>query len=222
MSALPKPQPCEQRWLAMMPTANGRRCSKCEKEIYDFSAMSWPAIEQLQAAHGNALCGLYAPAQLRHWGQQPPATCAPLAAATALALALSSLPAAGQTVANSAAPALMLSGTVTTISSKGKADPVPGATVLLVGTNLGTTTDEKGYYQLAIPPAALNPAGTTLLYTVIGYANSYVTLPSESTGTQQRDVQLAVDTWEIDTFYVKLSLADRIKWRFKRWFSSEE
>ncbi|MGI4874930.1 MAG: hypothetical protein ACRYFX_27565 [Janthinobacterium lividum] len=58
MNTLPKPPPCHQNWLAMLPTRNGRLCGQCNKEIHDFSAMSWPAITQTQAAHGNALCGM--------------------------------------------------------------------------------------------------------------------------------------------------------------------
>ncbi|WP_210519476.1 hypothetical protein [Hymenobacter terricola] len=64
MNALPKPQPCGQNWLDMQPTDNGRHCGQCGKEIYDFSAMSWPEIVRTQATHGNALRGMYAPAQL--------------------------------------------------------------------------------------------------------------------------------------------------------------
>ncbi|WP_460501564.1 hypothetical protein, partial [Hymenobacter agri] len=91
---LPKPQPCGQSWLGMTPTANGRLCGQCDKEIYDFSGMSWPAIAQTQAAHGNALCGMYSPEQLKYWGQTPPpSTCTKLAAATTLALTLANLPA---------------------------------------------------------------------------------------------------------------------------------
>lgn len=222
MSSLPKPLPCNQRWAAMTPTANGRRCGKCEKEIYDFSGMNWREIEQTQHTHGNTLCGMYTPAQLRHWGQQPPSACAPLAAATALALALSNLPARGQTPAVSPTPAMTVRGTVTTVSAKGKSAPVPGVTVVLVGTTLGTTSDGQGHYELAIPASAVNPAGTALLYTSIGYVNAYLTLPHTITGIQHRDMELAEDARESQNFYVKLTLADRIKWRFKRWFSASE
>lgn len=217
MPTIPKPQPCDQRWLNMTPTANGRRCDQCAKEIYDFSAMSWAQIEQLQATHGNALCGLYTPAQLKHWGQQPHTSCASLAGATALALALSSLPAQGQTTGVSTTPIITLSGTVTGTSDKGKVEPVPGAVVVVAGTNQGTTADVTGHYQLEIPAVA----GTTLLYTLVGYSNVYWTLPAGSTGSLQHDIQLG-PTAELPNFYVKFTLTDRIKWRFKRWFTSGE
>ena len=95
--------------------------------------MSWPEIARTQAAHGHALCGMYAPAQLAHWGQSPPAgPCARLAAAASLALALSALLVRAQTPA--AVATATLSGTVRMASANGKVVPVPYATVLLTST----------------------------------------------------------------------------------------
>ena len=53
-----------------------------------------------------------------------------------------------------------VSGTVTTESG----DPLIGANVIVKGTNIGTVTDENGYYSLTVPDDA-----TTLVVSFIGY-----------------------------------------------------
>ncbi|WP_167852267.1 carboxypeptidase-like regulatory domain-containing protein [Hymenobacter elongatus] len=204
----------------MKATANGRRCGQCEKEIYDFSAMSWPAIARTQAAHGNALCGMYAPAQLEHWGQAPPeSACARLAAATALALTLSAIPAAAQTLA-----ATTLSGTVRAVSSKGKPEPLPFATVLLTGTTIGVTTDEHGYYELAIPDAGSSTEATTVVFTSIGYETAQWELPPQSPGLLQHDALLAINlNTSLSVFSVrKPTVAARAGWTLRRWFGRSQ
>jgi hypothetical protein len=222
MSTLLKPQPCDQNWLAMPPTARGRLCGQCEREIYDFSAFSWPQIVQTQAAYGNRLCGLYSDAQLAHWGHVPPRACAPLAAATALALALTAVPAPAQTLSHTTPgpAALELRGTVTMISAQtGKPEPVPGVTVLLLGSTLGASTDAQGHYTLTVPLA--ERADTLRLgFSAIGFVTQHVPLPLTPTGVVEQNAQLAFDARDIQAFYVrKPSLLARVKWRFQRWFA---
>jgi hypothetical protein len=217
---LPKPQLCDQNWLAMPPTTKGRLCGQCEREIYDFSALSWPQIVQTQAAHGNRLCGLYSDAQLAHWGHVPPRVCAPLAAATALALALTAVSAPAQTPAPASlgSAALHLRGTVTMVSVQtGKLEPVPGVTVLLLGSTLGASTDEQGHYALTVPPAGR--ADTLRLgFSAIGFVTQHVPLPPTPTGVVEQNAQLVLDAREVQAFYVrKPSLLTRVKWRFQRW-----
>ncbi|TDN38668.1 carboxypeptidase-like regulatory domain-containing protein [Hymenobacter sp. UV11] len=219
---LPKPQLCDQNWLAMPPTARGRLCGQCEREIYDFSALSWPQIVQTQAAHGNRLCGLYSDAQLAHWGHVPPRACAPLAAATALALALAAVPAPAQTLspATPGPAAIHLRGTVTMVSAQtGKPEPVPGVTVLLLGSTLGTSTDMQGHYALTVPIA--ERADTVRLgFSALGFVTQHVPLPLTPTGVVEQNAQLVLDAREVQAFYVrKPSLLTRVQWRFQRWFT---
>jgi hypothetical protein len=218
---LPKPRPCHQNWLAMPPTARGRLCGQCEREIYDFSALSWPQIVQTQAAHGNRLCGLYSDAQLAHWGHVPPRACEPLAAATALALALTTVPAPAQTLATTTLgpAALHLRGTVTTVSAQtGQPEPVPGVTVLLLGSILGASTDAQGHYALTVPTA--DRVDTIRLgFSAVGFVTQHVPLLLTPAGVVEQNAQLVLDAREEQAFYVrKPSLLTRVKWRFQRWF----
>jgi hypothetical protein len=216
MPILSKPKPCAQNWLAMQPTAKGRRCVACEKEIYDFSALSWPQIVQTQAAHGNRLCGMYSDAQLAHWGQAPPNTCAPLAAATALALVFTSLPAPAQT--SGTAAALTLEGTVTAlISPTGQPEPLFGTTVLLLGTTIGASTDAQGHYTLPVPET-LRRDTLTLVFSSVGFVTQRLAVPLTSTRLREQNAQLVLDG-QAEIFSVQMpSLTQRLKWRVKRWF----
>jgi hypothetical protein len=221
MSVLPKPQPCDQNWLAMQPTANGRRCGQCEKEIFDFSAMSWPEIVRTQAAHGHTLCGMYAPKQLEHWGQSPPSPCARLAAATTLALTLSAIPAPAQNLTYTRpAAGRTLSGTVLSPRAKGKFAPAPGVTVMLKGTNLGAATDDNGHYELVIPDTVCHAA--TIVFSSIGYLRTEWPLPP-SQGPLQHDATLVEDDNPLAVFSVpRPSLLQRARWTLKRWFGREQ
>ena len=217
MNNLPKPQPCGQPWLAMQPTANGRHCGQCDKEIYDFSGMAWPAIARTQAEHGNALCGLYSPGQLKHWGQTPSA-CAKLAAATTLALALSAIPAAAQTPSSRT-----LTGTVMYVSDKGKPEPLPGATVLLAGTQVGISTDMQGRYELTLPDEKSLPEAAEIRISSIGLTTARWPLPTTGEAPLQHDAVLQIDPRSIITFSVRRpTLPERAWWSLKRLFSRRQ
>jgi hypothetical protein len=222
MTVPPKPQPCDQPWLAMQPTADGRLCAQCEKEIYDFSTLSWPQIMQTRAAHGNGLCGMYSDAQLAHWGHSPPSSCVPLVAA-ALVLTLTTLPAPAQSVSLpvTTSDSIQLRGTVTNISPQtGQLEPLPGTTVLLVGTTLGTVTDAQGHYTFTIS-APQEEKSTTLGFSFIGFVTQRIALSPTNTDVVEQNVQLVPDPTGIITFSIrKPSLTERLKWQFTRWFMS--
>ena len=219
MNNLPKPQPCGQSWLEMQPTAHGRQCGQCDKEIYDFSGMAWPAIARAQAAHGNALCGMYALDQLKHWGQQPPpSACAKLAAATTLALALAAIPASP--AAAQAPGGRTLRGTVTFVSDKGQPEPLPYATVLLAGTQVGASTDAQGRYELTLPADNSLPAAANIRISSVGLTTDEWPLPPPGNGPLQHDAVLRPDPHSsITTFSVRRpALPERAWWSLKRLF----
>lgn len=221
----PKPQPCGQPWLAMQPTANGRLCAQCDKEIYDFSTLSWPQIVQVQAAQGNGLCGMYSDAQLAHWGHAAPNRCAPLATAAALVMTLSTLPARAQlgSPAATASDSLQLRGTVTSISAQtGKPEPLPGTTVVVVGTTLGTVTDAQGHYRLTLAVPREGEVAT-LGFSYIGYVPQRLLLAPTGPDVVEHNVELVPDSARLITFSVrKPSLQERLKWCLTRWFGPSQ
>ncbi|MGB7395234.1 MAG: carboxypeptidase-like regulatory domain-containing protein, partial [Pricia sp.] len=79
-----------------------------------------------------------------------------------------------------------ISGTVTADDGTG---PFLGATVLVKGTSLGTTTDMDGAYTISVPPE-----NDTLVFSAIGVE----TLEEVIGGRTTIDVQLATKTTELN------------------------
>ncbi|WP_198424861.1 SusC/RagA family TonB-linked outer membrane protein [Spirosoma endbachense] len=58
----------------------------------------------------------------------------------------------------------------------GGAEPLPGVSVVVKGTNRGTTTDANGRYQLSIPEPASGPGSLTLVFSYVGYVAQEISL----------------------------------------------
>ena len=84
-----------------------------------------------------------------------------------------------------------VSGTVTDASS---GDPIPGVNIRVEATQIGTTTDADGRYELNLPIE-----NRTLLFTFIGYRNQEVEVPPQETTV---DVQLEEDVLGLDEVVV--------------------
>ena len=82
----------------------------------------------------------------------------------------------------------MVSGTVTDASGL----PLPGATVLLKGTNNGTSTDFDGNYSIQATQ------GATLVFSFVGYTSKEITVGSSNT----INVTLSEDTESLDEVIV--------------------
>ncbi len=163
MATLPRisiPQPCAQPWAVMSPTSAGRHCAACATEVVDFTRLSDAEILAFMARQGGRpVCALAHGAQLappapatrwRRWllaglavlGWQSATSCAtkppqsppvPTAAATAT------------DPATAPARQIIIRGQVL----DGASGPaVAGVRVLVNDTQFGTTTDEKGNFEL--------------------------------------------------------------------------
>ncbi|GAB2769658.1 TonB-dependent receptor [Rhabdobacter roseus] len=86
-------------------------------------------------------------------------------------------------------PALAIRGTV----SDDKGEVLPGVSVLVKGSQAGTTTDGKGYYQLDVPDAT-----ATLVFSFVGYLSREVMVGSKTT----LDVALSPDTRALEEVVV--------------------
>ena len=57
------PEPCHENWQNMTPTAKGKFCGSCEKEVLDFSNDSMVSLSKALDS-GSKLCGRFRPDQL--------------------------------------------------------------------------------------------------------------------------------------------------------------
>lgn len=178
LSRISIPQPCTQPWAAMSPTAAGRHCAACATEVMDFTHMSDAEILGFMARQGGRpVCALAHSAQLapsvpaarwRRWllagltllGWQSATSCAtkppqqpPVPATATMATDPAMAPARrsiirGQVLDGASGPA------------------VAGVRVLINDTQFGTTTDDKGNFELvmALNWAPVAGGGVTLKF----------------------------------------------------------
>ena len=223
MTAVPKPKPCGQNWLDMKPAERGRTCGQCSKVITDFSKMSWAEIEQVHLQKKEAVCGMYSPAQLDHWGHEiPKSGCSKFAATAALLISLTaSTQATGQApVEQDTTKRTIIHGTVTGKSIEGSIDTLDYATVVLKNTTVGVTTNGHGHYELDVTDYLGVIAEPTIVFSYIGYERFELKLDNDNTkGELNYNVEMNEGA-QLTDFYVRGSTrAERIKWKFKRCFS---
>ena len=80
--------------------------------------------------------------------------------------------------------------------------PLPGATVLVEGTAIGTTSDFDGNYSISVPESA-----TKLVFSYIGYETQTVTI----SGRNEIDIQLQVTANALDEVVVTALGIERSK-----------
>ena len=184
------PEPCHEDWSQMTPREQGRFCASCEKEVIDFTALSRKQItEKVQA--GKSICGRYRKDQLETTyfiPENKPFKNLGIAAAFTSLLALCE-PVMGQETE--------VKTKQTQISQKDKAEvikltpkkdliiegtvldqddyPLPGANIMVSGSNHGTVTDFDGYFKLIIPLDEIEK-NNTLVCSFIGFKTEEVIL----------------------------------------------
>ncbi len=91
-----------------------------------------------------------------------------------------------------------ISGRVTNEQGVG----LPGATVLIQGTTIGTHTDDEGRYTIVVPGSRANGQSSILLARTIGYAARQVPVTIASGATMTQDFSLVVNPLNLDVVVV--------------------
>jgi len=91
-----------------------------------------------------------------------------------------------------------ISGRVTNEQGVG----LPGATVLIQGTTIGTHTDDQGRYTIVVPSSRANGQSSVLLARTIGYAARTVPVTIASGATLSQDFSLVVNPLNLDVVVV--------------------
>lgn len=160
------PEPCHEDWSQMTPSAQGRFCSSCEKEVIDFTQLSRKQIIA-NVQRGEKICGRYRKDQLAtayFIPQEKPAfKHLGIAAAFTSLLALCEPVQAQQSQPllayyqaearvdedkkESGQDSIAIRGNVTDELE----NPIHKARVTLAGTKITTLTDKDGNYCITIP-----------------------------------------------------------------------
>ena len=188
------PDPCHEDWNKMSPTEKGKFCNVCTKEVVDFSAKSDEEIIKYLTNNGN-LCGRFHQSQLdrkliadrkkrNHWLSYAASLLLPMAlfsnekikkdfnivkttqvdASTYKSLNISSLQRKAIATHKIQQEQFTITGTITDDTGM----PLPGATVLIKGTNVGKTTDFDGNYKIDVK------AEDILVISYVGFANKEI------------------------------------------------
>lgn len=185
------PEPCHENWNAMTPTEKGKFCSVCTKEVIDFTQKTDEAIYKHLQTSGN-LCGHFKKSQLHREIAAPRKE--KMSWLSYAASLLFPLIAFSQNNVDTKKPTIPIEQTTSTefkplrigslhkriqeksqkvqdsIITKGtildeNKIPLPGATIWIKGTKLGTTTDFDGNFEIK------TKIGNTLLFQYVGYVD---------------------------------------------------
>jgi hypothetical protein len=225
---IPKPKYCEQNWLDMKPANGGRMCGQCQKKIIDFSKMKWEAIETIQEANNNAVCGMYHSKQLDNWGREVPKNnFNKVAASTALILSLNCIDnfSAQSNTSNANNKSTYVSGIVKSKSKKGVIESAQFITVFLNGTQCATTTSDDGYYILNISNYIDTINELEIIFKAVGLKELRIKLDKVNSDFANINPILEenLNTLEPIIFYVKKpTLKDHIRRQWYRWFHRDE
>jgi len=91
-----------------------------------------------------------------------------------------------------------ISGTVTNEQGVG----LPGATVLIQGTTIGTHTDDQGRYTIVVPSSRANGQQSVLVARTIGYAARQVPVTLTQGATLNQNFSLVVNPLNLDVVVV--------------------
>lgn len=196
ISKIAIPEPCHQPWNTMTDSQNGRFCRSCSKTVIDFTAMTdQQIIEHLSTA--KHVCGRFNENQFStinrqlqldnlqsgtFWKRMLLALTMLTSAQYLKAQNTQTKPTIEQTPTNFKLGEVAiaakdstyhtLTGSITDAADK---SVLPGVTIRLDGTNIGTQTNAEGKFTLQVPASA-----TRLVISFIGYSSQSIPIDPKS------------------------------------------
>jgi hypothetical protein len=176
--------PCAENWNSFTPATEGRFCQNCQKTVADLTKLSDRELLEYLQSRTTPTCARMRHDQLRSYVLPGPATVKPgfglfKAALTSLLLLLFDRQGYAQvndsdkievveTSSNKIGEVALTQDVWVAVSGKVIDEtgfPMPGISIVLQGTTIGTSTDELGVFTF---PERVR-AGQTLLFSFIGY-----------------------------------------------------
>ncbi|QKJ30013.1 carboxypeptidase-like regulatory domain-containing protein [Mucilaginibacter mali] len=202
------PEPCSQNWDGMTPSTGGRHCAHCCKTVTDFTVMSNQQIIDL-LSNSNKICGRFEPWQVEHINRDLRAISNRKSFWKHLALMAGILLLSNQSKSQTTTkkpgteqidekkiPGEMASQdstrfkTITgTVLSVSDGLPLPGTTIKVSGTTIGTMANENGNFTLKVPQSA-----TELTITFIGFEMQTVRIAATDS---QQEIKLLLKMKEM-------------------------
>ena len=179
------PQPCSENWNTMNPTQKGAFCKSCKKEVIDFTFTSPYALSK-KLEQGENICGRFKPEQLNiplpsisqnQWKRTTIALGFTSLLAVSVPLAAQEKPIqpihtmetplmvmGGLSIAPKITDSITITGNIHDMSALG----LPGASIIIKGTKIGTQADFDGDFNLVVNNF-YRESETTLIISYIGF-----------------------------------------------------
>ncbi|UZR96602.1 carboxypeptidase-like regulatory domain-containing protein [Chondrinema litorale] len=161
------PKPCGEKWSTFTPTATGGFCASCQKNVIDFTKMTDDEIQQFFLKKPQHACGRFHPDQLKTYSTKPVPTnkfgwkllkagfislsLLFLSKKESLAQSNSKIEVVEYDEKNKTQQSEDSKNTFTVkgiVKIEDENEPLPGASIVLFGTDKGTIADLDGYFEL--------------------------------------------------------------------------
>jgi len=187
--------PCSENFNQFTPTLDGGFCGSCQKEVIDFSKKNSEEIMNYFKSNSNQdTCGKFNTSQLKTYSENGSQR-KTLSFWSGLGLACLSLftfntaqaqteivkPVPSKTITNQQEATIVVKGTVSDDTTV-----LPGVSILLEGTTIGTETDFDGNFEF--PKPLKN--GDVLVFSFIGLESQKVVIKDVNSAS---DIALKVD-----------------------------
>lgn len=202
------PRPCSEKWTNFTKTQKGRFCGSCSKVVIDFTTMNDEEILNYFSNYEGHVCGRFRGEQLKSYlpANIPvrPGVGLLRAGVLSLLLLLTSKPVSAQNISPKSKTEIVIQRNSAEVKPprdihdhhlvKGiiKAEddmPLPGASIVLKGSDIGTTSDANGYFEF---PQQLKE-GDVLLIAFIGYVPYEYKIPKHSPDVVEINLMLSID-----------------------------
>lgn len=228
------PQPCHESWAAMTPTAAGRHCATCQKTVVDFTRHTDAEILAALARATGETCGRLRPEQLGRplrplllpapsrwrawlagvvavWGLHA-TTSSEVRAQSKPTQAMARVPPTsiikGLVGREPVGLNLILRGSVIDSASS---ERIPGVSIILLGTGIGTASDVNGNFELQLPATVHHQHQIDVSFANIGHFTQIKTI-SLAAVQQAVQVKMVVNNQELSEMVVTGGLHYRRPW----------
>jgi len=230
------PKPCSEKWSSFSPASKGGFCNSCSKVVIDFSQMSDEEILSFFDNHTGNTCGRFRPDQLKVYQHLQSPTVRPglrLLKAGVLSMLLIMISKQGSSQSAMArtktefvsnherqevkSQAISRDHLIKGVVKGEDGLPIPGANILLKGSEIGTSSDADGNFEF---PQKLNE-GDVLIFTFIGYVPTEYKIPKHSLEVVEISLILDFDIMgevAVGDVYENPSAFRKFIQKIKHWF----
>ncbi|WP_300567713.1 carboxypeptidase-like regulatory domain-containing protein [Flavobacterium sp.] len=182
------PEPCHENWQKMSPTEKGRFCDSCQKKVFDFTNASDRQIISAYNKNSN-LCGRFLNTQLDRDLVAPKEKSTFWMATTSTIISFFAL-GSQESIAQEAVKTEQTDQKIISKSTAGENDaiegktitgivtdsvnPWPGISIVIKGTQKGTTTNFDGLYSIKAKE------GDVLVFHLMGLEEKEITIGNDT------------------------------------------